>query len=66
MVVTSDEELAARLKVLALHGMSADAWARFSDSGFKHYEVVEPGFKYNMMDIQAALGLHQLRRVEEN
>ena len=66
MIVTPDEELAAHMKVLALHGMSADAWARFSDQGFKHYEVVEPGFKYNMMDIQAALGLHQLRRVERN
>jgi len=66
MIVTPNEDFAAHLKVLALHGMSADAWARFSDSGFKHYEVVEPGFKYNMMDIQAALGLHQLRRVEHN
>jgi dTDP-4-amino-4,6-dideoxygalactose transaminase len=66
MIVTPDEQLAAHLKVLALHGLSADAWARFSDQGFKHYEVVEPGFKYNMMDIQAALGLHQLRRVERN
>ena len=46
--------------------LSADAWKRFSDEGFKHYEVVEPGFKYNMMDLQAALGLHQLARVEEN
>jgi dTDP-4-amino-4,6-dideoxygalactose transaminase len=66
MAVTRDQDLAARLKVLALHGLSADAWSRFSDTGFKHYEVTEPGFKYNMMDIQAALGLHQLRRVEEN
>ena len=45
---------------------SADAWKRFSDEGFKHYEVVEPGFKYNMMDLQAALGIHQLARVEDN
>jgi dTDP-4-amino-4,6-dideoxygalactose transaminase len=66
MVVTADEESAARIKRLALHGMSADAWQRFSDSGYKHYEVVEPGFKYNMMDLQAALGLHQLARVEHN
>ena len=52
--------------VLALHGLSADAWRRFSDEGYQHYEVVEPGFKYNMTDLQAALGIHQLARVEEN
>jgi dTDP-4-amino-4,6-dideoxygalactose transaminase len=56
----------ARAKMLALHGMSKDAWKRFSDDGYKHYYVVECGFKYNMMDIQAAIGLHQLARVEEN
>jgi len=66
MVVTSDEQAAARIKTLALHGLSADAWSRFSDEGYKHYEVVEPGFKYNMMDLQAALGLHQLARAEAN
>jgi len=44
--------------------MSHDAWKRFSEEGFKHYQVVECGFKYNMMDIQAALGLHQLARVD--
>jgi dTDP-4-amino-4,6-dideoxygalactose transaminase len=46
--------------------MSKDAWKRFSDDGYKHYYVVECGFKYNMMDMQAAIGLHQLARVEEN
>jgi dTDP-4-amino-4,6-dideoxygalactose transaminase len=66
MVTTTSDELAARVKRLALHGLSADAWSRFSDQGFRHYEVVEPGFKYNMMDLQAALGLHQLARVEAN
>lgn len=66
MVVTSDEDAAARIKTLALHGLSADAWSRFSDEGYKHYEVVEPGFKYNMMDLQAALGVHQLARAESN
>ncbi|HEX6883508.1 MAG TPA: DegT/DnrJ/EryC1/StrS family aminotransferase [Planctomycetota bacterium] len=64
MVLTRDEEHAARLKVLALHGMSKDAWKRFSDEGYKHYQVVELGFKYNMMDQQAAIGLHQLPRLE--
>jgi dTDP-4-amino-4,6-dideoxygalactose transaminase len=66
MVTTADAARADRIKKLALHGLSADAWKRFSDEGFKHYEVLEPGFKYNMMDLQAALGLHQLRRVETN
>jgi dTDP-4-amino-4,6-dideoxygalactose transaminase len=64
MVTTASPEHASRIKRLALHGLSADAWSRFSDEGFKHYEVVEPGFKYNMMDLQAALGIHQLARVE--
>jgi len=66
MVVTEDAAWAARVKTLALHGLSADAWKRFSDEGFKHYEVTEPGFKYNMMDLQAALGVHQLQRIEAN
>jgi dTDP-4-amino-4,6-dideoxygalactose transaminase len=50
--------------MLALHGMSKDAWKRFSDSGYKHYQVVASGFKYNMMDLQAAIGIQQLRRIE--
>jgi dTDP-4-amino-4,6-dideoxygalactose transaminase len=64
MVVAQNEVNIARIKMLALHGMSKDAWRRFSDSGYKHYQVVECGFKYNMMDIQAAIGIHQLARVE--
>jgi dTDP-4-amino-4,6-dideoxygalactose transaminase len=64
MVLTRNEKDAARIKILGLHGMSKDAWKRFSDSGYKHYQVIECGFKYNMMDIQAAIGIHQLRRVE--
>jgi len=66
MVIAKDEEALSRIKVLALHGMSKDAWKRFSDEGYKHYDVVGCGFKYNMMDIQAALGIHQLERVESN
>jgi dTDP-4-amino-4,6-dideoxygalactose transaminase len=45
--------------------MSKDAWRRFSDSGYKHYYVEEAGFKYNMMDLQAAIGIHQLRRADD-
>ena len=66
MVAAADPEFEGRIKVLALHGMTKDAWKRFSDEGYKHYQVVEPGFKYNMTDIQAAVGLHQLARVEAN
>lgn len=66
MILARDESHIARAKVLALHGMSKDAWHRFGDKGYKHYQVVECGFKYNMMDIQAGLGIHQLARVEAN
>jgi len=64
MILARNAEEAARCKTLALHGMSRDAWKRFSDQGYKHYQVVECGFKYNMMDLQAAIGIHQLARVE--
>ncbi len=64
MVLTKDEESASRIKMLALHGMSRDAWKRFGDEGYKHYYVVECGFKCNMTDLQAALGFHQLGRIE--
>jgi len=66
LILTANKDYAARAKTLALHGMSSDAWNRFSDKGYKHYLVTEAGFKYNMMDIQAAIGIHQLSRVERN
>jgi len=66
MVLAKNEEDIARIKMLALHGMSRDAWKRFSDEGYKHYYVLECGYKYNMMDLQAAIGIHQLKRVERN
>jgi dTDP-4-amino-4,6-dideoxygalactose transaminase len=65
MVLTNNAGIAERIKILALHGMSQDAWSRFSDDGYKHYDVVEFGFKYNMMDLQAAIGMHQIGRVEK-
>jgi dTDP-4-amino-4,6-dideoxygalactose transaminase len=64
MVLAKHEEDAAKIKTLALHGMSKDAWKRFGDEGYKHYFVTDCGFKYNMMDIQAAIGIHQLKRVD--
>lgn len=66
MILGRDEERIARARILALHGMSKDAWHRFGDEGYRHYQVVECGFKYNMTDLQAAIGIHQLARVEAN
>jgi dTDP-4-amino-4,6-dideoxygalactose transaminase len=63
-IATDDGAFAEEVERLALHGLSLGAWQRFSDAGFKHYEVVRPGFKYNMTDIQAALGIHQLPRLD--
>lgn len=64
MDITNNDDFADRIKICSLHGMSKDAWKRFADKGYKHYQVVYPGFKYNMMDIQAAIGMHQLPRIE--
>src|SRR4051812_12384235 len=63
-MLTGAPELIARARVLALHGMSRDAWKRYGPGGSWFYEVEEPGFKYNMTDIQAAMGLAQLRKLE--
>ncbi len=65
MLTTKDEELAARARIISLHGMSKDAWKRYDKGGSWFYEIVETGYKYNMTDIQAALGLVQLDRIEE-
>jgi UDP-4-amino-4-deoxy-L-arabinose-oxoglutarate aminotransferase len=64
MITCHDAELAARLRVLRFHGVSKDAWSRYGRSGSSRYEVVEPGWKYNMLDLQAALGLRQLAKFE--
>jgi dTDP-4-amino-4,6-dideoxygalactose transaminase len=63
MVTTNDAALAEKIRVLGLHGLSADAWNRFSDAGYRHYDVVWPGFKYNLTDIAASLGLSQLPKL---
>ena len=63
MVTTNDAALAEKIRILGLHGLSADAWNRFSDAGYKHYDVVWPGFKYNLTDIAASLGLSQLPKL---
>ena len=64
MLVTSKAELAERVEVLRLHGISRDAWKRNGLAGYKHWETLSAGFKYNMSDIQAALGLAQLPKLE--
>jgi dTDP-4-amino-4,6-dideoxygalactose transaminase len=66
MVLVKSADDAARLKRLALHGLSSDAWRRYSDDGYRHYLVTELGYKSNMTDLQAALGIHQLARVNDN
>lgn len=62
-MLTGDPDLLERARVLSLHGMSRDAWKRYGREGSWYYEVLFPGFKYNMTDIQASLGLHQLRKL---
>lgn len=63
-IATNDAAFAGRIEQLALHGLSMGAWQRFSDAGFKHYEATELGFKFNMTDVQASLGLRQLPRLD--
>lgn len=66
MVIGQDAAAIQRIKRLALHGMDNDAWKRFGGAGYRSYAVVECGYKYNMMDLQAAIGIHQLARVESH
>ncbi len=63
-MLTGDSEFLSRARMVSLHGMSRDAWKRYDKGGSWYYEVVLPGFKYNMTDIQASLGLWQLRKLE--
>ena len=63
-LATDDAQIAGRVEQLALHGLSLGAWQRFSDAGYKHYDATEAGFKFNMTDLNAALGLHQLPRLD--
>ncbi len=63
-VATRDEKLAADIALLRFHGMDREAWNRFGKKGSQHYEIISPGYKYNMMDIQAAIGLHQLKQLD--
>lgn len=65
MAVTDDDELASRMRIMSLHGLSKDAWRRFERGASWYYEIVAPGFKYNLTDVASSIGLHQLRRADE-
>ncbi|MCH8949814.1 MAG: DegT/DnrJ/EryC1/StrS aminotransferase family protein [Chloroflexi bacterium] len=64
MLTTNDADLAGQVRLLSLHGLSKNAWNRYSKGGSAEYQVLAPGFNYAMTDIQAALGIHQLKRLE--
>jgi dTDP-4-amino-4,6-dideoxygalactose transaminase/nucleoside-diphosphate-sugar epimerase len=64
LLVTDDDEIADRARVLSLHGISRDAWKRYAPDASLHWELIEPGYKYNMTDVQASLGLHQLAKLD--
>ena len=65
MAVTSRRDLADRMRCLSLHGLSSDAWGRYRSGGSWDYRIVAAGFKYNLTDVAAAIGIHQLARAEE-
>ena len=65
MAVTGNVELAQRMRLMSLHGLSHDAWERYSGGTSWDYKIIAPGYKYNLTDIAAAIGIHQLSRAEE-
>jgi len=65
MITTNDDQWADRCRVMSLHGISKDAWKRYTSEGSWYYEIVAPGFKYNMTDVAAAMGLVQLSKLEQ-
>ena len=65
MATTSDAALADRMRLMSLHGLSQDAWRRYSGGSKWDYRIQAPGFKYNLTDVAAAIGIHQLARAEE-
>jgi perosamine synthetase len=64
MAVTDDPDLAARIRQMSLHGLSRDAWGRYAAGGSWDYQILAPGYKYNLTDVASAIGLQQLRRAE--
>ena len=64
MACTENDDYADRMRIMSLHGISRDAWKRYTAEGSWYYEIIAPGFKYNMADIAAAIGIHQLRKAD--
>jgi dTDP-4-amino-4,6-dideoxygalactose transaminase len=62
MITVNDDALAEKIRVFRLHGLSRDAWKRYGNNGYSHWKLEMPGFKYNMADINAALGIHQIKK----
>ena len=65
MIISKKKRAIQELRTLSLHGMDRDAWRRYGKSGYKHYEIVKAGFKFNMSDIHASIGIHQLKNIEK-
>ena len=65
MIISKKKKAIQELRTLSLHGMDRDAWKRYGKSGFKHYDIVRAGFKFNMSDIHASIGIHQLNNIEK-
>jgi dTDP-4-amino-4,6-dideoxygalactose transaminase len=65
MVTTNNPHWTKKIRILSMHGISQDAWKRYTQDDLRHYQVLCPGFKYNMTDIQAAIGIHQLSKINK-
>lgn len=65
MALTDDEAIADRIRIMSLHGLSRDAWKRYTGKGTAHYDIVAPGYKYNLTDIAASIGIHQLAKSDD-
>ena len=65
MIMTEDDALAEKIAVASLHGMDSDAWKRYDKTGSWFYEIHDTGFKYNLSDVHAAIGLAQLKKCDE-
>ncbi len=65
MITVNDDALAEKIRVFRLHGLSRDAWKRYGNNGYAHWQLETPGFKYNMADINAALGIHQIKKANK-
>lgn len=64
MLTTNNDEKAKKIRILSLHGINKNAWERYGNKGYQHWDILYPGYKYNMSDIQAAIGIHQLKKIE--